>query len=326
MPYQQVYGGYSDPWIVGGDWQLNDVKHFNDVAPEETRSSFFGRVSFDLTPNAQLYVQVATIRSLVDADAVHPLLPSTQGPLIQIDNAYMPASVRTRMQTAGITNFRLGVLNRDLGALHLRTDRRTTTYTVGATGEFDILSNPWTWDMYAQKGKTVADIGMLNNISKINYNLASDAVVNPATGAIVCRITLTQPNHPCKPLNVLGYQVTTKADPGQMYVHNDALQDTEITQDVFGASITGEPFSVWAGPVSIALSAEHRKDKTVATVDAASASLDHVFGNFNPLNGETDVSEAAFETVVPITTEEFVLGKLDVNAAIRATSYSYLAM
>ena len=133
VPYQQVYGAVADPYMIGGDWELNNVRYFNDIAPEETRSNIFARASFDLTPKAQVYAQFSTVKSFVEADAVHPVLPGTQGPLINIDNAYLPASVRTRMQTAGVTNFRLGVLNRDLGALYLSTTRRTTTYTVGAT-------------------------------------------------------------------------------------------------------------------------------------------------------------------------------------------------
>ena len=174
-----------------------------------------------------------------------------------------------------------------------------------------------------RRGETDAQVNMLNNISKINYNLASDAVVNPATGAIVCRITLTNPSHPCKPLNVLGYEITTKSDPGQQFVHVPALQHTDIAQDVFGASITGEPFSIWAGPVS-------------ARVErGAPQGQDAHHGGSRPRSRWTTCSAISTRSMARRTsakarskpsfrsrTDEFALGKLDINAAARATSYS----
>ena len=57
--------------MLGGDWQLNDVRYFNDIAPEETRENLFARASFDLTKDAQLYTQFSTVKSFVEADAVH---------------------------------------------------------------------------------------------------------------------------------------------------------------------------------------------------------------------------------------------------------------
>jgi len=336
VPYQQDMGLFSNPgsvpWMVGGDWKLNDVKPFNDIAPEEKRENIFARVSYDITDSVNVYGQFSAVRSYADADAVHGLLPTNSGPLIQRDNAYLPESVRARMVAANITNFRLGVLNRDLGPFHLETDRRTTTWTIGATGEFGAMDAAWVWDIYAQKGVTDAQVDMKNNLSKQKYYLATDAVVNPATGAIVCRVTLTDPNYqskmfvpePCRPYNPFGYNLTTADDPGQQFIHEDALSHVDISQEIFGASIRGEPFNVWAGPVSVAFSAEHRRDKTDIEVDVGSyPNVDHVFGNFNPLHGRTNVSEIAAEVVVPITTDDSGLGKIDVNAGVRGTKYSY---
>ena len=249
-------------------------------------------------------------------------MPATQGPLITIDNAYLPDTIRTRMTAAGITNFRLGVLNGPRRSpFRRRAARRPTPPAV--TGNVEIMDAAWKWDAHAQRGETLANINMLttyrSGITRLRWTLC--AIRQRARS--VCRIALTQPGHPCKPLNVLGYDVTTKTDPGQQFVHVPSLQHTDITQNVFGASITGEPFSVWAGPLSVALSAEHRKDETHITVDPTSAAVDHIFGNFNPLDGQTDVTEGAVEVVVPVTTAEFALGKLDINAGARATRYSY---
>ena len=324
VPYQQVYGGVVTPYMVGGDAVLNNPKAKVDLAAQETRYNVFVRDSFNVTNDVQLYAQYSMVRSFVSANGPEAVLPDTlQGPVIKLDNAYLLPQVRTQMVAAGVTSIQLGTLNYDLGQLYLAPHRVTTIYTLGGTGDVDIFGKSWNWDAYAQKGNTTTYIAMEGNISKANYALASDAVFN-SNGAIVCRITLTNPSSPCKPYDVMGTGLSTNSSAGQQYIHVPSQNQTFIGQNVWGASITGEtPLSLWAGPVSLAFDAEHREDKTNITVDANSLAVDHVFGNFNPLHGSTQVSEGAVEAQVPVTTADFMLGELGVSAAYRFTAYSY---
>ena len=332
VPYQQntpanttvngVITGVVAPYMTGGDGGLNNPKVKVDLAPEETRYNLFARDSFNVTDNFQLYAQFSMVRNFNEGYGPEPVLPDAlQAAVIKLDNAYLPASVQTKMVAAGVTSIQVGSLNYDLGQLYLSTHRTSTIYTLGGSGELDIFGKPWNWDAYAQKGNTTANVTMANNISKANYLLAADAVFN-SNGAVVCRSVATNPN--CKPYDVMGTGLSTRSSAGQQYVHVPAWNQTFIGQNVFGASITGEtPFSLWADPISLAFDVEHREEKTNITVDANSAAIDHVFGNFNPLHGSTQVSEGAVETQVPVTTSDFMLGELNINAAYRFTAYSY---
>jgi len=323
VPFMQDNGTLADSYQIGGSWQRNNPRLWNDLAPSESRYSVFGRASYDLTDRLNVYAQYSWVRADIKGTSQPAAFVGNAGPLIQIDNAYLHPTVRAQMQAANVTNFRLGHLNQDLGILILVSDRRMQFFTVGANGSFNLGDQEWNFDAYASKGKTTGYLQNVNNLSRTRYHLAADAVVHPTTGQIVCRSALTNPTTDCRPINLMGIGVTTQIEPGAQYVRDESWEILDMRQDAVGASITGEPFSVPAGPVSLALSAEYRKDVTNNTADPGSLAADHPFGTFPQTRGESDVWEYAAETVVPITSADSGLGVLEVSGGIRRTHYSY---
>lgn len=322
-PAQRVVGSLvADPFMRGGDWETGEERRLNPISPSETRNSVFGRATFDVTDRINVYAQIGWNQTKTEADITTFFSPSNAGPLIAIDNAFLPASVRARMQAAGVNTIRVGTLNGDLGIAYQKTKRSSLVYSGGAAGKVALLGSDWKWDVYAQRGESRARIDLPNNFSRSRYALAVDAVLNPATNSIVCRSTLTNPANGCSPFNAMGIGVNDPSGPGIAYVRSPSFQKTKVTQDVFAGSISGEPFSLWAGPVSFALSAEHRRDKAVANVDAGSVALDHPFGNYAYINGATSVTEGAVETLVPLLKDSKFGRSLSLNAAARYTSYS----
>ena len=89
------------------------------------------------------------------------------------------------------------------------------------------------------------------------------------------------------------------------------------------ADATGEPFSTWAGPVSVALGIEHRYE----AVDSDSTPIDQARGFFASnytasSHGRYSVNEGAVEVVVPLAKDTAWAKSLDLNAAVRGTGYS----
>lgn len=80
----------------------------------------------------------------------------------------------------------------------------------------------------------------------------------------------------------------------------------------------GAPVRNWAGPISFAFGAEHRSEKVGGVAGATGGLL----GNYMPSFGGYTVSEGFAETVVPLAEDEAFARSMDVNAAVRATSYS----
>lgn len=93
-------------------------------------------------------------------------------------------------------------------------------------------------------------------------------------------------------------------------------------EDVADASITGEPFDIWAGPVSIAFGGEYRKEGIAGTADPVSLVNGFFTGNYKPTVGSYNVKEGFFETVVPLAKDLTAVRELEFNGAVRYTDYS----
>src|SRR5262249_12814356 len=101
-----------------------------------------------------------------------------------------------------------------------------------------------------------------------------------------------------------------------------ATKDQEVTQRNVAFGVTGEPFSSWAGPVSIATGVEWRREGVVGTADPISRQNGFLTGNWAAVKGHYNVGEVYLETLVPLAKALPWVAGLDLNAAVRATDYS----
>lgn len=302
----------SDPYMVGGDWQYTDFGNGpQDLEPMLSRQSIYGRVSYEITDNVQVYAEAMYARAHT---SMHSTPEFQFGNItIQRDNAFLPQEVVSRMDELGLDSLRVGTWKADYGGILTETTREQERYVVGATGDADIFGTNWNWNVYANRNKSHIFNSAFPTITS-HFNAAIDAV-RDANGAIVCRSTLTNPNNGCVPYNMLGTGVAS--DAAINYVRGNTWVRADLTQDTFAGSMNGEPFSTWAGPVSIAFGIEHRREKIDSVTDPLSVTSGYWAGNYKALEGSYNVTEAFLETVVPLVED-----KLDVNLAIRGTDYS----
>lgn len=321
--YQMDFGDIqADPFMRGGDWETNDLRRTNAIAPSESRQTAFARANYQFSDAINVYGQFSYVRARTEADLTTVYMIGSSGPLIQRDNAYLSDQVRAQMVAAGVNSIRVGTLNQDLGITYQVTNRKASSFTFGADGEFEMLGGNWQWDAYGQHGVSKNRVTFPTNISRSNYFLATDAVRDPVSGNIVCRSTLTNPTNGCLPYNPLGVGVNDANGAAIDWIRSASWSDLKVKQTVFAGSLTGEPFSTWAGPVSVALSAEYRKDSAKSVVDADSLAVNHIYANYAPIDGSTNVKEGAFEVVVPLAKGASWADAWDVNGAVRYTSYS----
>jgi outer membrane receptor protein involved in Fe transport len=318
VPRQHNMGSLvSDPFHVGGDWQETNIDEMTSLEGQVDRQSVFARVSYDVADNMTVFGQASWSHSYAFN------YNSTQYDLanknILSGNAFIPPSVQAQMTALGITQFTLGTMNGDLPRIGHFHDRILKRFVVGADGSFDAFGSSWTWNAYYQKGISRLSENV-QTTHRARYAAAMDAVRHPTTGAIVCRITLTIPNHPCVPWNVMGIGVNSEG--AFKYIEGWAYRAQRFAQDVAAVSFNGEPFSSWAGPVSLAYGVEHRKEKVSGRTNNENLNAELFVGNYRPNFGSYNVTEGFVETVVPLANGEEWAQALDLNAAVRATSYS----
>jgi iron complex outermembrane receptor protein len=325
VPRQFNFGSLSDGYaMVGGDWReapaaANGAYLNGDTSLDDrsSRQNVFTRASYDITDSFQVYAQFDYASTTTTGYG-----PTTTGNDITItqDNPFLQPSVLASMQAAGVDSFSVNQYNSALGAAGSHNIRLFNQYLVGSNGKFNAVGSRWSWDVYATRSVTRIDANTVNNLNKANLALATDAVRNPTTGLPICRSTLTDPTNGCEPYNPMGIGVNSQA--ALNYVGGNGHLQQDLGLDVVSATMHGEPLATWAGPVSLAFGVEHSRYSVESTTTAADEANSFYLGNYKATNGAYRVSEGFLETVVPLAKNLTWAKSLDLNAAVRETSYS----
>lgn len=306
QPFAFNPGTPAAPYKIGGT--PNDIAHNYALVVPVKYGNIFGRLSYDISDNISAFAEGSyAASSTVNTSAAYLALGSI---LILPDNAYVPAAL------AGTGPFVIGKSWESLGLPVARNNRNVTRIVGGLEGK---LGGSWSWKAYYQFGESRILNEVSNNPIVANVARASDAVFD-GSGRIVCRSTLTDAGDGCVALNPFG---TTPADPRAIdYVTGTAVQHIRLRQQVAAATITGEPFSLWAGPVSLAAGVEYRTESYTADADPLSIASAYWVGNYKPGSGKYNVKEAFAEVVVPLLRDVPGFRSLDLNLAGRITDYS----
>jgi outer membrane receptor protein involved in Fe transport len=300
----------------GGDVDLNTASQTN-LTSALRYGNAFTHVDYDLTDNITVYGELSYGTSVYQYSGY--LFYSRNSNLtIQADNAFLDPTIRQQLAARGLTSFTEGLTFIDGQPPHARNERNVWRGVVGLDGR---LGEKWKWGAYFQHGEAETSVHTFNNPLVARFNLAADAVRDPATGAIVCRSTLTDRTNGCVPLDVFG--ANAASPQAAQYVSGTvAWQKSTVSLDVFSADASGKLLALPAGDVSVAFGADYIKEKATSTQDAFSAARAFATGNFQPFSGSRDVKEAFAETSVPILKDLPFVKSLELNAAGRITDYS----
>jgi len=302
--YQYEFGQVFGSSMIGGSGRFDNENLLSLLGvPVETINGL-ASAEFDFSPDLQLFAELSAGWSQVGGASQES---RDRGNLvIRRDNAFLPGSVRAAMTANDLQTITIGRVSYDTGKIELDRINKVLRGVIGLQGSF---GGDWSWDTYYQYGRNDFSLEMgPNNRRQDEYRLAVDAVVDPASGQIVCRSTLTNPSNGCIPVNVFGNGSLELND----YVHGSALFDLITEQHVASANVQGKPFSTWAGPVSIGVGAEYRRDTAVGTSDALAQRINPngslggwILGNQLPFTGKINVWEVYGETLIPLA-EAFV--------------------
>ncbi|MDO9370223.1 MAG: TonB-dependent receptor [Sphingopyxis sp.] len=304
-PFAFNPGTPTSPYKIGGT--PNDIGAGYPLVVPVKYGSVFARLSYEPVDGVTAYVEGSYSGSRTVNDTASYV--SLGNVVIAPDNAYLPASF------AGAP-FVLGKVFESLGTPKPRNDRSVIRILGGVEGGF---GDGWKWKAYYQYGKSDVLNEVSNNPIVPNVVRATDAVFN-GSGQIVCRSTLTDPGNGCVPFSPFGTMPASA--PAVAYATGTAAQNITLKEEVAAATITGEPFSLWAGPVSLAVGAEYRSESYTADADALSIASAYWVGNYKPGSGKYNVKEAFAELVVPIVRDLPMIKTLDLNLAGRVTDYS----
>ena len=326
-PYQFKYGALtSDPYTQTGDVRGVFPLHGSQTLQNfEARQGVFTRAQYDVTDNITIFGSASWNNTHTQNHStwIYQLGNLT----IKADNAFLPQSVKTAAAALGVTQFSMGKFFTDLNTRGNEPRRSVQRFVGGANGKFDAFDTNWKWDAYYQNGFALISDKLPFDSNNARLGQAIDAVVNPATGQIVCRSNLTGGNPNCIPLNFIGYVQPNFFGgepnlPAESFISEDMLRSQRFLEHAAAFTLNGEPFSIWAGPVSVAAGVEYRMEKVRGTVEAKYSAGGWATGNYQATNGKFDVVEGFTEVVLPLAKDYAFAKDLELALAARATSYS----
>ncbi|RYG82056.1 TonB-dependent receptor, partial [bacterium] len=326
---------------VGGQGALwGDVVNFS--TPMDNKVGFT-HITFQVTDDVEAFVQ----GTLSSAESLYAQTPpyfyGTGIPpaiTIQSGNPFIPASIQTRMTQLGVGSFALNTSPKSWGVISTDTSYQTWDVLAGVKGR--IGDSSWNWNAHYEHGRTAFKVIYRDQINLERLYRATD-VVRGTNGQAVCYSATIDPARygNCVPLNPMG---ANSASPEALaYIKGGGVPTNYniMEQDNAVANVTGEPFSTWAGTVSVAAGLEWRKLQGRTESDAISHStLDltavrGALGSIQPpkvggwattnlleTSGEYTVKEGYVEALVPLAKDQAWARALDLNAAGRITDYS----
>ena len=328
------------PFCVGGDLS-GSVNAGPSLAAELERTVAYTRVGFDVGDRTQLYLTVnsAQVKGINEPNA------GTEKPgnlTIQCDNPFLPDSIRAACAANNITSFAYGTSSAVFpGTIDVVSARKQLRFVLGEEGTGDLFGTTWMYNGYVAHGTNHTRIDV-NDISLTpRYNAAIDAIRAP-DGSIVCRSAAARANG-CVPVNIIGQVPVDPAGLAYVFPEAGPRQRSRQEEEVASFNVSGEPFSLWAGPVAIAFGAEYRDEsyRTIGdpygnglsdgSVNSPQYPVDPLMnttsgnnwyaGNFHNGKGSYDVKEAYLETNIPFVDSD-AAGKANLNLAVRQTEYS----
>ncbi|HKC01939.1 MAG TPA: TonB-dependent receptor [Sphingomicrobium sp.] len=268
---------------------------------------------------------------------------------IRCDNPFLTAQNITALQTIGrcpggatsSTMLPLARFDVDFGGRQEKIRRDTYRIVGGIQGDFN---EDWNYEISVNYGHLKSRQREFNDLRIFDLNgndagflLATDAVRDPNTGQIVCRVNSTSlvqdplgtanDDPACVPINVLG-----EGQPSQAalnYVNTTSFVDSTASELDVLAFVNGDSsqlFSLPGGPISFSIGVEHREERAHQIADPLSAAGGTFFNAFQEFDPPAfKVNEIFGEVELPIVRDQPLFHELTVSGAMRYSDYNTAA-
>ncbi len=322
------YGQYVGASFMQGGGSNQGI-NFNtgvSIAPSVRRWVGYGRASYEVVDDVTLYAEASYANTVGRAQTLPPRNEQATPIVVSLQNPFIPVALRNEINrlnalpqnaTNQITSFNLGRNSTDIGYQRSRIENETKRGVIGFDAK---LGGSWRLGGAAIYGENLYTQRVHGNRIQSNFRFATDVV--QTAGGPACRATVAgnAAAAGCVPLNVFGEGAPSAAAID--YVTGTTFTETLYKQFAANVNLSGEPFSTWAGPVSVAVGGEYRREEQDTYVDPIAEAAGYESSNARSLRGDFNVKEAYFETVVPLARDLPLLRSLDVQGAVRVTDYS----
>ncbi len=305
------------------------------IVPDIERYNLNLSTHFDFSDNVRAYFG-ADYNNTSSYGRGQPVLRAAQ-PINIAQNAFLNQAFRQQLLAVGATTLALDRLYTDVGLRFSQVDRNSLSFVGGLKGEFETGFSDLRYDIYGTYGRTKAKFTGYNRMLLPNLRAALDAVVDPGSGQIRCRMDVPslQPvgyvrpaivgSGPCAPFNPFGS--TASSAEARDFVSTTTVSNAFVRQTTAGFSLSGDSSKFLTmpggGSIGIALGAEYRKERNGRTTDPLIKAGVTNQASSQDYEGGYHVTELFGELSVPILTDMPFAKLLSVEGAVRQADYSH---
>jgi iron complex outermembrane receptor protein len=297
------------------------------------RASLYSHLSYQLTPAISWSATLNYTHSYTRAVPEWPEVRTdarptnwwggTTGEIATLTNPYLPDAIRQFMLARNLTALPLARSYFNLPQayeLHRRDNMTLGTELSGA------LSDGLNWSAFVRYGQVTDRIATTNMVGKAEWLQARNAIVDPATGNIVCADATARANG-CVPLNFFS---TEPYSPALLaYIEKSRHEWNRNTLLNAGGALNGKVLSLPYGDVSIAAGFEWRRETLHTRDDPDTAKLADIIISpgadyaFHPaLDASRDTAELYGEVEIPLLRDLPFARRLEIEGAYRLSRYS----
>jgi iron complex outermembrane recepter protein len=317
-------------------------QEFRTIAIPTSRYTLAGKGEFELAANHRAYLEgtYVTTRTnarlepfpLDSADGTSGLYPASGNGPAEFDvngtiyaNPLIPAGLLALMTDTDGDGLRDYSFSRRLSEVGNRGSKATTDTFRIATGVKGSLFN-WDYDVYGIYGSNKRSQTSGGQYNVNNFRQAMEAIpdVDDVDGdgdvtEAICRDAQARAQG-CVPANVFGYN--SLSPEAVAWIIAPATLQTQVTQRVVGASASGEPLKLWAGPLGVAAGVEYRKESSISEPDALYQRGLNGSNAIPITEGGFSVKEAFLEGKLPLLKDAPFAQSLALSGAVRGSKYT----
>jgi iron complex outermembrane receptor protein len=287
------------------------------TAPQE-RANAFARMTWEPSERITANLDLLLARSQTSISTV-PFNSRALNVFLPIDvahNAFLPQAVRSQYLAAGITTLRVGRLNRDEGDFRETILEKTARIAAGLNVK---LGGSWKLNALLSYSEARNDDRRVNDYRVDHFlNAVNSVIVNGTPVCAINAVSVVDSN--CAPANIFGEGNMSAA--AKAYFLGTVSKPLRTSEYTAALSVKGEAFSTWAGPVSVAVGTEYRRD--AADQQTSDPHGLFAFSGQPAFSGSTQVGEAYVEAVAPLLEDAFLAKSVDLDAAARIADYRHL--
>jgi iron complex outermembrane receptor protein len=320
-----VYNGtnpvYSPANPTGNDYHAFgtadrfNFQPYNFLITPNRRVNVFGKTEYDIVTDVvfRLTASYTNRRSTNQAAPVPLFLGGSAGSGPYLDNVFIPANQPYnpfKIDLNGATDQLDFLTRRPVEAGPRIFDQNVDTWVVGSTveGSHQLGDKPIYWDVNFIWGR--------NNASQQGQHIFNARKLAIALGPVAtCNAT---PG--CVPFNIFGGPGSITPAMLAFTTFTQSDQSQQELQDAT-ANVSGDLFSLPAGPFGYALGFEHRVESGSFLPDATVQAGETADVPAQPTDGSLRANEAYLELRAPLLADLPAVRKLELSAAVRHSDY-----